>query len=389
MKGVFGLFCIMLVFTCNLFAQKEYHYYSDQPETNKPRIVKNSFSFTSIQVKENLYINLKLSLVKRKLNSSTLVNFLIDYSKNNKLVANARYTDSYISFDGNYYIFKIKIEAPKVDSCLISVKNTNESEIGNTDFQFTHILNNPNTDSLTLLNVNMEPITTIYSTLEQPIIPVGAKNVCVRWHEYDNHKSLSIINSSLLNRGLNVKNKIKKISGDQTFLPSVVGYYEFSVDTNFKYSHTLRVVDETFPQIKSATLLLEPLAYLTDSISYLNLFLDNSGKKSLDKFWLSLFTQKQDAKKAIKLYYNRVFKANELYTQYNLGWKSDRGLVSILLGEPESKKVENNSEIWIYNNSESVKFIKNKVGDFDLEDFNTLKPKLLIAIEQIKKGIFE
>jgi hypothetical protein len=43
-----------------------------------------------------------------------------------------------------------------------------------------------------------------------------------------------------------------------------------------------------------------------------------------------------------------IKKANELFTSYKEGWKTDRGMVYVIFGNPDRVFRENKKEIWLY-----------------------------------------
>ena len=63
------------------------------------------------------------------------------------------------------------------------------------------------------------------------------------------------------------------------------------------------------------------------------------------------------AREVIKAYYNRVQNANEFFTSYDEGWKTDRGIIYIIYGPPNVAKKYGYSETWIYGEENSYKSI--------------------------------
>ena len=65
--------------------------------------------------------------------------------------------------------------------------------------------------------------------------------------------------------------------------------------------------------------------------------------------------------------------ANKLFTCHLEGWKTDRGLISIIFGAPSYVSQNKNVEIWNYgddNNVNSLKFVfDRKVNPFSNNDF--------------------
>jgi len=83
---------------------------------------------------------------------------------------------------------------------------------------------------------------------------------------------------------------------------------------------------------------------------------NNSNKKlAVDNFWLSNCGNTDRAKAALKVYYNRVQNCNIYFTSYTEGWKTDRGLVYIAFGLPNSIYRDSNGETWIYGEEQNYR----------------------------------
>ncbi|MFA7473774.1 MAG: GWxTD domain-containing protein, partial [Spirosomataceae bacterium] len=87
-------------------------------------------------------------------------------------------------------------------------------------------------------------------------------------------------------------------------------------------------------------------------------------KKALDRYWLSLMNGHQDlAKSVIRSFYTRVEEANRLFTTYKEGWKTDKGMIYIILGNPDKVQRSKDREVWVYNqrgNANNINFTFNK-----------------------------
>ena len=94
---------------------------------------------------------------------------------------------------------------------------------------------------------------------------------------------------------------------------------------------------------------------------------------AVDKYWLGKAASKERARSLIRTYYSRVELANKLFTCHLEGWKTDRGLISIIFGPPTYISNNRNSEVWSYgddNNINSLKFIfDKKTNPFSSNDF--------------------
>jgi GWxTD domain-containing protein len=137
------------------------------------------------------------------------------------------------------------------------------------------------------------------------------------------------------------------------------GIYYFQPDTNINAGLTLLNFGEHYPRVQKVQQLIEPLAYLATSVEYDKLKKATNQKLAVDNFWLGKAGNAEKARELIKTYYNRVYFANYYFTSHKPGWKTDRGMIFIIYGPPQSVKVTPSQEKWIYyknNYSTSVTF---------------------------------
>ncbi|HQQ93719.1 MAG TPA: GWxTD domain-containing protein [Bacteroidia bacterium] len=71
-------------------------------------------------------------------------------------------------------------------------------------------------------------------------------------------------------------------------------------------------------------------------------------KKAIDKFWLELGGSNERSRELLKRYYARVRDANKYYSALAEGWKSDRGMIYIVFGEPNAVIDKGDELDWIY-----------------------------------------
>ncbi|WP_167855452.1 GWxTD domain-containing protein [Hymenobacter fodinae] len=126
------------------------------------------------------------------------------------------------------------------------------------------------------------------------------------------------------------------------------GLYLIRAGSNSAWSGLL-VEENSFPELTSADELIAPLTFSTTSAERKKLFDAPDPKKAVDKFWLDLAGGNQAlAKQLIRTYYGRVMEANRLFSAHKAGWLTDRGLMYLVLGPPESVYREVGQEQWVY-----------------------------------------
>jgi len=116
---------------------------------------------------------------------------------------------------------------------------------------------------------------------------------------------------------------------------------------------------EQFPKLNQVTELINPTRYISTSTEYKNLKAAVNPKKGLDSFWLKLGKNENNSKELLKEYYERIEVANQFFTSYKEGWKTDRGIIYVIYGAPSTIRKNADKEVWLYgeeNNVLSVQF---------------------------------
>ncbi|MCX6275700.1 MAG: GWxTD domain-containing protein [Bacteroidetes bacterium] len=152
---------------------------------------------------------------------------------------------------------------------------------------------------------------------------------------------------------------------DTNFIPlKQYGFYHFQSDTTGKNGITIFVYPRSFPAVTSPDQMLECVRYLTTRREFDEMKSDQNKKEAMDKFWLNLGGNAERTKQLIKKYYTRIREANQYFSSYTEGWRTDRGMVYTIFGKPNSVYKSSNAESWIYgtpNNALSLNFFFTKV----------------------------
>jgi GWxTD domain-containing protein len=141
---------------------------------------------------------------------------------------------------------------------------------------------------------------------------------------------------------------ILPFNNDLKYMLKYEGLYHFRLDTAFKEGLTIFNFGESFPKVTRPEQLVGPLAYLTSSSEYEKLTNSTNQKLAFDNFWLNKTDNIEKARELIRIYFNRVYFANYYFTSYKAGWKTDRGMVYIIYGPPQTIYRNNSQEKWIY-----------------------------------------
>jgi GWxTD domain-containing protein len=139
------------------------------------------------------------------------------------------------------------------------------------------------------------------------------------------------------------------ISIGQPFSFRSPGLYFFSQDSTFNNGISLLVTGIRYPRMTRAEELLKPLVYISSNDEIIEARTTTQPKQTLDRYWLRLASSNEErAKRSIKLYYRRVSQANQLFTTFKEGWKTDFGMVFIVFGPPDRITRLKDRQVWTY-----------------------------------------
>lgn len=189
--------------------------------------------------------------------------------------------------------------------------------------------------------------------------------------------------------------KIQCDSGKTAFLNfRLPGIYHFMADTTQRNGFTVFITRPDFPFITNHDFMKGPIQYISTSREFKKLETNPDIHQAVESFWLSISSGPEAARKLIKDYYNRVQFANVFFTSYKEGWMTDRGMIYIVMGQPNIVYKSIFQEIWIYGqdkNVHSVSFEFRKVmnpfsdNDFILNRNPTYKDKWQMASDMWRK----
>jgi GWxTD domain-containing protein len=126
------------------------------------------------------------------------------------------------------------------------------------------------------------------------------------------------------------------------------GYYFFQADTSVNAGLTLFRFHDYYPEVRKPAQLIAPLRYLTSNKEFRQLVNAADIKQAVDSFWVEIAGSEGRAEELIEKYYARVEEANRLFASHKEGWKTDRGMIYIIFGEPKSVFRRSDIETWIY-----------------------------------------
>lgn len=152
--------------------------------------------------------------------------------------------------------------------------------------------------------------------------------------------------------------RIEEIQKIQTGTPlqlQTEGVYFAVEDTmNTRNGLGFMIVDNRFPKFTLPEKLVKPLIYMSTSQETRTVAENPDAKQALDRYFLTITGGNQTlSKKIIKTYYRRIEEANRLFTSFKEGWKTDKGMVYIILGPPNKVQRSRDREVWMYAQSQN------------------------------------
>jgi GWxTD domain-containing protein len=136
---------------------------------------------------------------------------------------------------------------------------------------------------------------------------------------------------------------------------------------------SLFTFEKAYPGVNDITEMINCTRYIMNKLEFENCKNATDKKSCIDNFWLAIGGSNERAKELLRKYYNRVKEANKAYTSFTQGWKTDRGMIFVVFGDPVNVYKSKNEEIWIYGaetDANSLKFIFKKADNpFSDNDF--------------------
>lgn len=147
--------------------------------------------------------------------------------------------------------------------------------------------------------------------------------------------------------------KIKEeatISFGQKIKLSPIGYYFFQSDSTSDRGQTVVVTDRFFPRPVLAQDVIEPFIYLSTRDEFNTINNAEQVKAALDQQLMKMSSNQAAGVELMRLYFRNVKGANEQFTTYKYGWKTDMGMIYSVYGTPDEVRLDKNKEEWIYYN---------------------------------------
>ena len=139
------------------------------------------------------------------------------------------------------------------------------------------------------------------------------------------------------------------VKNNEAFTFSTPGFYEITADTDGSATLGVLVTDSFYPFFEDYREMVKPLVYISTNQEYNDMLGSDNSRKGFEQFVLNtLSNNTQVAQDFIKYYYRRIRKSAQLFTTTTEGWKTDRGMVYQIYGDPVQVFRNETTELWVY-----------------------------------------
>ncbi len=125
------------------------------------------------------------------------------------------------------------------------------------------------------------------------------------------------------------------------------GVYILSGSSNQVQGKLLTQFHDNYPIIKNNAQRVFTLRYLNAKKEFYNMIQDDPAH-TIQEFWFFEGRTKERSQEMMNTYYSRAQRANELFSSYKEGWKTDRGMIFMIYGPPDQIYNEVDREVWEY-----------------------------------------
>ena len=172
------------------------------------------------------------------------------------------------------------------------------------------------------------------------------------------------------------------------------GYYTIKASSHPELHYKILVTDEYFPYFGDYLALVQPLIYVSTTDEYKELRRPDDTRKAFEEFVSNtLSSNERVAKDFVKYYYRRIRKSARLFTEDRAGWKSDRGMVYQIFGNPIQVFRNENTELWVFPSEEGgrIRFIFDIIQEDGITKYKLIRGKRyketwMYAVSQWRTG---
>ena len=307
-----------------------------------------------------------------------------------------------IGRDSESTYFHIRIpDANNYNVLFLNVRNKVSGKEYAYDIQFISKTKFPPPDFMIYNNSSLLPVCAEYITLPETIRIQDFEDDEQEFFVYYYKTDFEVADPPMYRLKKTVSKSMEistltKVRNNEPFSLKEEGLYFIQSDTASLSGIGIRVVSNYYPKMASIKELSEPLIYLSTKDEIDKLVNAEDVRAAFEGFWLDLAKSESVAKMIIKRYYDRIEDANVRFTNYKEGWKTDMGMIFIIVGPPDEVYVSEEKESWYYKNpgkNQIVVFnflkIRNIFSDrhYTLIRDNQYKSYWYKSIDRWRKGV--
>ena len=178
--------------------------------------------------------------------------------------------------------------------------------------------------------------------------------------------------------------------------PLVVGTYRIEMEVRpagsepiaARVGRVLTTRRGDFPALVRIGDLIEPLVYIATPREVDAMRTARGAfaqRAAFDRFWGTLIPDRRVAAATLRTFYERAEEANRLYSTHKAGWKTDRGMISVVFGPPEFVDRRLNEETWVFGSGSllpSVTFDRTASRELDGVPFDVFTLRRNVAYDR-------
>ena len=149
---------------------------------------------------------------------------------------------------------------------------------------------------------------------------------------------------------------VKESDGAWSFEATGALYF-FTHDASRRSGLCIKASGTHYPRVKDVDALEWPLRFITTKTEHEEIIKNAYPKLIIDRFWLECGGSKEHARELIRVFYRRVEEANYYFSTYTEGWRTDRGMIHLLFGNPNQIIRTSQGEVWNYGEDQSASLL--------------------------------
>ena len=142
---------------------------------------------------------------------------------------------------------------------------------------------------------------------------------------------------------------VYEVMAGEPFTLNRPGFYEITAANDETKMSGILVTDATFPYFEEYEKLVQPLIYISTEKEFKAMCNADHTKAGFENFVLETISgNTRIAQEFVKYYYRRIRKSAQLFTTNMEGWKTDRGMIYQIFGDPANVFRNETTELWVY-----------------------------------------